>query len=159
MLARIFGCVNRVLQKSADKEKAEDNVSMEQGEFLQFGQWKFRYDQEMIVPCAEYEFKLNGKYRKPNHFKYQLEIEYSENVSKYRNTKNQPVLVLYESVPTFDAEDREYDSYKELYVYSEEDHMVALLVRGGYRLSRVFYYTEIRGADADTMQLLQNMQL
>ena len=150
--------IKSLLEQDKDKKK-EDDFVMEHGKLLQFNRWKFRYVQEVKLPCSEYTFELNGKFVKPNNLKKQLEVEYSENVSKYRNEMNQPVLVLYESIPTFDSGDRMYDSYKELYIYVENHHLAALKIRGGYQLGEVLYYPEIFCADMDTVKLLQNMQI
>lgn len=79
--------------------------------------------------------------------------------SVYRDSKGQDVLMIYEPVPTFDFSDREWDSYKELFLIPDKGKMKGLMIRGGYRVANVLAYADVRCADSRTEKMLKGSLL
>ena len=80
-----------------------------------------------------------------------------DSIDIYRNQRNEEILRIYVEVPTFDSGDREWDSYRKLYLFRHEGELWGLLVAGGYRIARIDCYEDIRCADSRTEKMLQIM--
>lgn len=125
-------------------------------ERISFGDWVFGYTNRTILSHTENMFQFYGRDISPSFLKKTLIFEVSKAIKIYQSADGQAVLYLYESVPTFDAGDREYDSYKELYIFVDRPELEALMVRGGYRLGSVFHYAGLQGMDPKTKELLDS---
>lgn len=90
-------------------------------------------------------------------FVYAYDITDSQQVYKDKNGKK--VLRFYVSVPTFDSNDREWDSYRKLFLIPDEDGITGIMVCGGYRIAKVFTYRDIRWADEKTEKLLKSTNI
>ena len=88
-------------------------------------------------------------------FEHDHDITDSQRI--YKNKAGKRALVVYVSVPTFDSGDREWDSYKKLFLISEKDGMRGFLVSGGYKIAQILAYEDIRYADDKTESLLDEI--
>lgn len=75
----------------------------------------------------------------------------------FRNKAGKKALVIRVSVPTFDSDDRQWDSYRKLFLIPERDGMNGFLVCGGYSIAEVLAYEDVRYADEKTERLLESM--
>ena len=89
-----------------------------------------------------------------------LKLEFEEEITDtdwvYKGEDGLRVLCFYKAIPTFDSGDREWDSYRKLYIIPDGDKMNAYLVSGGYHIAGVKFYEDIRPLDAETENRLQN---
>lgn len=86
-----------------------------------------------------------------------LDRPVTDSVSVCRDEKDEAVLRIRVPVPTFDAGDREWDSYRELRIRSEAGRLHALLIAGGYRIASVYSCSDLRCADRRTEALLTEL--
>ena len=111
----------------------------------------FYYREEKV----DYEAMHN---KGPNQFE-NYDFEHDRDVTDswriFRNKAGKKALVIRVSVPTFDFGDREWDSYRKLFLIPEEDGMNGFLVCGGYRIAKVLAYEDVHYADEKTERLLQ----
>lgn len=156
MKSRIFSIFKKNPPCNAVKEIPQKITETLPLTKLSFGGWVFGYTNRTILSHTENMFQFCGRDISPSFFKKTLIFEISEAVKIYQSADGQAVLYLYESVPTFDAGDREYDSYKELYIFVDRPEPEALMVRGGYRLGSVFHYTGFQGLNPETQELLDS---
>lgn len=104
------------------------------------------------------EFYYRKEIRHGKHYEkgtLELDRRITSAMSVYRNEKNEEVLRLYLSVPTFDSGDREWDSYRELCITSKAGGLCGTLIAGGYRVASASTYTDLRPADSRTEKLLE----
>ena len=85
-----------------------------------------------------------------------LEQKVSDDVSLYRNRRNDPVLEIYVSIPTFDSGDREWDSYRKVYLFRRMGRRCALVIAGGYSIANIYFYLDFICADSRTKELLES---
>ena len=83
-----------------------------------------------------------------------LEQKVSDDLSLYRNRRNEPVLEIYVSILTFDSGDREWDSYRKIYLFRRMGRRCALVIAGGYRIANIYFYLDFVCADSRTKDLL-----
>ena len=83
------------------------------------------------------------------------DTDLTDSIAIYKNELNENILQIRVSVPTFDSADREYNSYEKLFLFSKSGKLSGMLVKGGYRISTIDYYEDIRFADDLTAALLQ----
>lgn len=102
-------------------------------------------------------FWLDGKELTFDIFRCQPELEFGENIWKFRDTLGNSVLAVYYSVPTFDSDDREWDSYGIYYIIQHNDRLFAIRKRGGYRLAKVSYFDHVSCADTTTVQFMETI--
>lgn len=57
------------------------------------------------------------------------------------------VLQHFTSIPTFDSGDREWDSKKEEYLFFDGTDINMVILRGGYRIGKLIFYTRLLNAD------------
>ena len=83
--------------------------------------------------------------------------EISKNVTIHRDIWGGNVLCAYTSIPTFDSGDREWDSkmLECLFFDGKEIHLVIL--RGGYRIAKLIFYSPLRGADLRLKPLFEEL--
>ena len=79
----------------------------------------------------------------------------TDSIDIYKNSNNEEILRFYVAVPTFDSGDREWDSYRKLYLFHHENELWGLLVAGGYRIAKIECYEDIRCADSKTERMLK----
>ena len=88
-------------------------------------------------------------------------FEYDHNITDtwmiFKNKAGKKALVIYVSVPTFDYGDREWDSYRKLFLIPESDSMIGFLIRGGYEIAEILTYQDIHCADKKTERLLNEV--
>lgn len=102
-------------------------------------------------------FWLDGRELTFDIFRCKPELEFGENIWKFRDTLGNAVLAVYYSVPTFDFDDREWDSYGIYYIIQHNDHLCAIRKRGGYRLAKVSYFDNVYCADTTTVQFMETI--
>lgn len=130
--------INKIVKKNDNANK--QNI-------LHFNEAKFFYES---VSCEE---AFSGKIKTNiDDFVFQYDIDNSTSVYRDQNGKN--VLRLYFSVPTFDEGDREWDSYRKLFIVPYKNGFKGLLVFGGYEIAKIYIYTNLKCADEKTKNLL-----
>lgn len=89
-------------------------------------------------------------------------FEYDRDVSKsrsiYKNKTGKRALAIHVSVPTFDFSDREWDSYRKLFLVPKGNKIEGYLVFGGYKIAKVVAYKGIYCADKETKKLLNRVK-
>ena len=79
----------------------------------------------------------------------------TDDIAVYRNQAGERVLRIYLEVPTFDSGDREWDSYRKLYVFPHGNQICGVLVAGGYEIAKVEWYEDLRNADELTDKIMK----
>lgn len=82
------------------------------------------------------------------------EKDIADKLRLYRSPKDRPVLRIRMNLPIFDSGDREWDSYRDLYVSRESDGLCGILVAGGYKVASVHILEDLHCADAHTEETL-----
>lgn len=77
--------------------------------------------------------------------------------SLYRGKSEEKALVIYVSVPTFDSGDREWDSYRKLFLIPKRNGIAGYMVSGGYNIAKVTAYKGLYCADAEIKSLLKRV--
>lgn len=112
---------------------------------------KFYYRSEKAVDreegCQEEDVLKDYGLRFDHKFKDDYQI-YKKNGKK--------VLMIYVSVPTFDSGDREWDSYRKLFLIPQKKTVEGFMIAGGYKVSKIFIYEDMRCADSRTEKILKN---
>lgn len=117
---------------------------------MTFDDLKFYYRNENV------DYTVNG-HQGPNRFKkYGFEHDHSITDSRmiFRNKAGKKALVIHVSVPTFDLGDREWDSYRKLFLIPEAGGMTGFMICGGYEVAKIIAYEDVRCADKKTESLL-----
>ena len=57
------------------------------------------------------------------------------------------VLKTYTQIPTFDSNDREWDSKELEFLFCDGNNIHLIVVRGGYRIAKMIFYENLRSAD------------
>ena len=88
-------------------------------------------------------------------------FEFDHNITDtwmiFKNKAGKKALVIYVSVPTFDYGDREWDSYRKLFLIPESDSMTGFMICGGYEIAEIIVYKDIHYADKKTKRLLNEV--
>ena len=88
-------------------------------------------------------------------------FEYDCNITDtwmiFKNKAGKKALVIDVSVPTFDYGDREWDSYRKLFLIPASDSITGFLIRGGYKIAEIIVYKDIYCADKKTKRLLNEV--
>lgn len=103
-------------------------------------------------PSFKTEYTVNGcKYVSTESLEHKRISSANSNQSflnakiiKYEDVYGNPVLSFYKKIPTFDSADREYDSYQQLYFFYNKRNISALYCHGGYSLSSMTLYENIK---------------
>lgn len=171
-LDKLFGKIgNRSTQTglSGEKSKAQTKSSSEAGKKnvqnnsviradnmpdgyreMTFGDFKFYYRSEEV----DYNFQGDLGRSKLLEHEFEHDHDVTNSQSVYTNKKGGKSLMIYVSVPTFDSEDREWDSYRKLFLVPEEGIINGFMVSGGYKIAEILSYTDIRFADEKTEKIL-----
>lgn len=86
-------------------------------------------------------------------------MDYEEDIKKFIDQEGNPVVLLFQSVPTFDFSDREYDSYRALFIVEKNQRLTGYLFAGGYRLAKVTKYSCLTLADEKTKELFEALEM
>lgn len=133
-------------------EKASSQIQ-DQHKEMTFDGLKFCYR------CEEVDYTAHDKQDSSQFKKYGFEHDHNITDSRmiFRNKAGQMALAIYVSVPTFDSGDREWDSYRKLFLVPEADGMTGYMVCGGYKIARIIAYQDIRCADEKTERFLDEV--
>lgn len=89
-----------------------------------------------------------------------MELKYVEDISDntaiYKDENGLKALRIFQSIPTFDSGDREWDSYRKLYLIPMADGIEGFMVAGGYKIAWVHYYPYIRWGNEKTKKMMEN---
>ena len=121
---------------------------------LKIGGYMFTYDAEKRLLHDEYEFKYQFKKYTDRFFKKELVKEISDNSKLYKDEEGNLVIHIYESIPVFDSGDREWNSYREVYIKNDKGGDKGFYLSGGYHLAKANLYMNIKGADAKTKEIM-----
>lgn len=125
-------------------------------ELLSFRKYRFYYQEKEELAASEdgYFWLGNRGLRIRDLLGDQVE-DFGNDIRKYQDVFGNPVLRLYLSVPTFDSGDREWDSYKVLYIIEHDGHLSGLYLNGGYHLASVVLYRDMDSGESQTEELFQ----
>ena len=76
-------------------------------------------------------------------------------IPTYTGGNGIPMVMFDEVIPTFDSDDRMYDSFQCIYILKEKGRLTGYYLHGGYRLSDVKKLTDISGADQKTIDIMK----
>lgn len=141
-------------EAESDASLNDGNAYSKQIEYkeMTFVELKLYYRSEEV----DYEsFRHQGKGRFMSYgFEYDHDVTDSWMI--YRNKTGLKALVIHVSVPTFDSGDRQWDSYRKLFLIPEGQGMIGFLVYGGYEIAKILAYSDVRCADEKTEKLLKS---
>lgn len=143
----MMNLLNKLFRKEKMKDSADRRVMYQN---MDFQGLKFQYLHEKNV----YHHRDNTKYNQLNQLALEYEREVSDHVSVYKNKEGQRAVVVYQPIPTFDSSDREWNSYRKLYLIPIENGVTGLMVVGGYNIAKIDCYTDIRWNDEKTRKLM-----
>lgn len=115
---------------------------------LPFAGMKFFYRAEHEIPVS------SGLPYGLVDFKY--EYDFTDSQMVYKNKDGRRALRLFISVPTFDSGDREWDSYRKLFLIPEDGKVTGVLIRGGSKIAKILTYSDIQWADEKTERTLMS---
>jgi len=106
----------------------------------------------------EIDFENMGNRGKCQFEKMKLEYkrDISDNISIYENTEGLKAIRLFQSIPTFDSGDREWDSYRKLFLVPTTDGIAGFMVAGGYNIAWIHYYPDIRWGNEKTKKMMEH---
>lgn len=101
------------------------------------------------------EYKASDSSDKPKEYQLIFDHEISDSCSIYKEKNGNKVLMIYVSVPTFDSGDREWDSYRKLFLIPSGGRLKGRLVVGGYHVARILIYDDIVCGDSRTEKIIK----
>lgn len=105
-----------------------------------------------------YTYSFNGRtYRDTESLKVAPMEEISKNVFLTADAYGEKVIRTYTQIPTFDSGDREWDSMELEYLFFDGKHIHLVVMRGGYRIAKMTFYTELLSADARLKPLFEQL--
>lgn len=119
------------------------------------GKYAFSYKQKQNLQFGNYDFVYQFKTCTVDFFSKEFVQEYDRDVKKFLDENGCEVLSIYESIPTFDSGDREWNSYQRIYIIREKNSYAGIYLTGGYRLADVKLYSGIDAGDEKTKNLLE----
>lgn len=84
----------------------------------------------------------------------QNKVSINDSTDIYTNQAGDKIIRIYVAVPTFDFGDRQWDSYRKLFIFPHENQIWGLLVAGGYEIARITCYQDLRAASDRTEKLM-----
>lgn len=88
-----------------------------------------------------------------------MEVDLDDGTKRrYLDENGRTVLRVLECIPTFDSSDREYASYKMIFIFEENGIMKGIYLRGGYRLSEAVEYTDLVCDDDKTKEMIEKLK-
>lgn len=128
---------------------------MNDKQLLKIGNYTFLYDKKENLRFGNYDFQYHNETCTDDYFKKELVEEVSREIAWYIDEKGREVLSVYESIPTFDSGDREWNSYQKIYIIKENGFYTGIYLTGGYRLADVKVYQQIQCGDEKTKELFE----
>lgn len=98
-----------------------------------------------------------GFARSIDDFSYEYDI--TESLKVFKDKNGRKALMIYVSVPTFDSGDREWDSYRKLFLIPVKGKITGVMVCGGYKIAKILTYKDILCADEKTEKLLKSTNI
>lgn len=126
---------------------------------LRIGGYTFYYGKEQNLRHDNNNFIYQFRKYSADYFKKELLMELDKGIKKYRDEKGREVLSVYESIPTFDSCDREWNSYKQIYIVKKNGTFTGFYFTGGYHLADVKRYTHMECGDENTKNMLESMEM
>ena len=132
-----FAKNDRIGEKSNPMQSYTDAVSYAYIN-REFGEGFLFSPEPMQVGEREIDFYTSGTRRN-------IRRKYRDtNITIYNNLIYQKIVCLSLSIPTFDSEDREYDSWHNLYLVQEKNGNIhAAYCTGGYRIATIQGYAKV----------------
>ena len=121
--------------------------------------FEFEDVQYLDKNAKEFTFMIGEAVVSRKDFEHELIAEIKVGIKEYRDRKNRRVFAFSEDVPTFDYEDRMYDSFCVIYLIEENGYLTAVRVEEGYYLGSVYLYQNVRFSDNETRAALNKMGL
>lgn len=105
-----------------------------------------------------YTYSLNGRnYKDEDSLWAEQIVELTRNASIGIDKFGEKVLRIHYSVPTFDADDREWDSMHRLYLMFDGKDVHLVTMNGGYRIAQLTIYEKLLTADAWTKSIFEKL--
>ena len=106
-----------------------------------------------------YQYTLNGRtYTDVGSFHAGEEIALDKDILIRTDQFGSKVLRVYHEIPTFDFEDREWDSCSIEYLFFDGRDIHMVFMRGGYKIARLILYKKLVGADMELQPYLKKLQ-
>lgn len=105
-----------------------------------------------------YPYILNGrKYAGVSCLNVKAVEEIGDNISVAEDQYGSKVLRVFTRIPTFDSGDREWDSHMTEYLMFDGRDINLIVMRGGYKLASLSFYTKLTAADAGLKKWLEKL--
>lgn len=96
-----------------------------------------------------YSYSFNGrKYTDVASLLGEKIRDISPDVTLHRDAWGEQALCAYTQIPTFDSGDREWDSKKLEILFFDGKEINMVVLRGGYKISKLIFYSGLQGADS-----------
>lgn len=120
---------------------------------MTFDGLKFNYRSEDV------DYVAHGQQGPCRFQKYGFEHDHNITDTRmiFKNKTGKKALVIHVSVPTFDYGDREWDSFRKLFLIPEAGGMTGFMICGGYKIAKIIAYKDIHCADEKTERLLEEV--
>ena len=105
-----------------------------------------------------YTYCFNGRtYRDVESLRVEQVQELAKDVQIFLDAHGEKTLRCYTDIPTFDSCDREWDSHQVEYLMFDGKEIHLVVLRGGYRIASLTFYTKLLAADEGLRPLLQKL--
>lgn len=105
-----------------------------------------------------YTYSFNDRtYRDTESLRVAPMKEIAPNVYLTADAYGEKVIRTYTQIPTFDSGDREWDSMELEYLFFDGKHIHLVVMRGGYRIARLTFYTELLSADPGLKPIFEQL--
>lgn len=128
---------------------------MNEKQIVRIGKYSFSYRKKQSLQFGNYEFVYQSQPYTTDFFAKEPIQEFDRGVKKFLDENGGEALSIYESIPTFDSGDREWNSYQRIYIIREKNSYAGIYLTGGYRLADVNLYSGIEAGDEKTNNLLE----
>ena len=106
-----------------------------------------------------YTYSFNGRhYRDVASLRVSPLVEEAEDVYFTADEYGEKVLRTYTEIPTFDSEDRVWDSMELEYLFFDGKHINLVIMRGGYRIAKLTFYEQLVTADARMKPIFEKLE-
>ena len=157
MLSKIKKIIDSFVFGTECKQKEE--VIQPCDELIIINGYKFNCKGKRNLIHTENDFTINGKKYTEDFFQKTLEVDIDDGKNRrYVDENGRTVFRLLERVPTFDSSDREYNSYKMIFIFQENGKTNGIYLRGGYRLAQAMEYTDLVCADEKTSEIIEKLK-
>lgn len=145
--------------KVEPKNESKEVPSVPHTETISIAGCKFTYKGKQSIAHTRYYFTINDKDYTEDFFQKTLEVNlYNGTKQRYLDENGRTVFSFREGIPTFDSSDREYDSYRMLLIFEENDKMNGIYLRGGYSYAETVEYTGLVCADDITKEMIEKLK-